>query len=116
MVIKYGGAAHVRIVDGRRPHAVVLALLAGEVSAQRSSCEHSDDHAQNRLHLQRPRHVQVRLLGGELVIDARRDSMTMRGPAKCMRPFALDVSHLFEVGGCRPTIAAEEEARSWSGS
>jgi diaminopimelate epimerase len=38
--------------------------------------------------------VRVRLLGGELVIDARGDSMTMRGPAEYMRPCTLDVSHL----------------------
>jgi diaminopimelate epimerase len=38
--------------------------------------------------------VRVRLLGGELLIDARGDSMTMRGPAEYMRPCALDVSHL----------------------
>jgi diaminopimelate epimerase len=38
--------------------------------------------------------VRVRLLGGELVIDARGDSTTMRGPAEYMRPCALDVSHL----------------------
>ena len=36
--------------------------------------------------------VRVRLLGGELVIDARGDSMTMRGPAEYMRPFALEWS------------------------
>jgi diaminopimelate epimerase len=34
----------------------------------------------------------VRLLGGELVIDARHDSMTMRGPAEYMRPFTLEWS------------------------
>jgi hypothetical protein len=34
--------------------------------------------------------TRVRLLGGELVIDVRRDSMTMRGPAEYMRPFALE--------------------------
>ena len=34
--------------------------------------------------------VRVRLLGGELVIDARRDSMTMRGPAEYMTPFMLE--------------------------
>ena len=44
--------------------------------------------------------VRVRLLGGELVIDARGDSMTMRGPAEYMRPFALDVSRL--GGGAEP--------------
>jgi diaminopimelate epimerase len=33
--------------------------------------------------------VLVRLLGGELVIDASGDSLTMRGPAEYMRPFAL---------------------------
>ncbi len=38
--------------------------------------------------------VCVRLLGGELIIDARGDSITMRGPAEYMRPCALDVSHL----------------------
>ncbi len=38
--------------------------------------------------------VRVRLLGGELVIDERGDSTTMRGPAEYMRPCALDVSHL----------------------
>lgn len=53
--------------------------------------------------------ARVRLLGGELVIDARRDAMTMRGPAEYMRPFALDVSHLCDVGNGRPTITAEEE-------
>jgi diaminopimelate epimerase len=36
--------------------------------------------------------VNVRLLGGELMIDARGDSMTMRGPAEYMRPFALEWS------------------------
>jgi diaminopimelate epimerase len=36
--------------------------------------------------------VRVRLLGGELVIDARGDSMTMRGPAEYMTPFALEWS------------------------
>lgn len=34
--------------------------------------------------------VLVRLLGGELVIDASGDSLTMRGPAEYMRPFALE--------------------------
>jgi diaminopimelate epimerase len=34
--------------------------------------------------------ARVRLLGGELVIDVRGASMTMRGPAEYMRPFALD--------------------------
>lgn len=38
--------------------------------------------------------VRVRLLGGELVIDGRGDSTTMRGPAEYMRPCALDVSQL----------------------
>ena len=33
-------------------------------------------------------------IGGELVIDERGDSTTMRGPAEYMRPCALDVSHL----------------------
>jgi diaminopimelate epimerase len=55
--------------------------------------------------------VRVRLLGGELVIDARGDSMTMRGPAEYMRPFALDVSHFCNAGGGRPTISTEVEAR-----
>ncbi len=55
--------------------------------------------------------VRVRLLGGELVIDARGDSMTMRGPAEYMRPFALDVSHLCDVGAGRAIMTAEEEAR-----
>jgi hypothetical protein len=36
--------------------------------------------------------VRVRLLGGELVIDTRRDSMTMCGPAEYMRPFVLEWS------------------------
>jgi diaminopimelate epimerase len=36
--------------------------------------------------------VRARLPGGELVIDARRDSLTMRGPAEYMRPFALEWS------------------------
>jgi diaminopimelate epimerase len=36
--------------------------------------------------------ARVRLLGGELVIDVRADSMTMRGPAEYMRPFALEWS------------------------
>jgi diaminopimelate epimerase len=34
--------------------------------------------------------VRVRLLGGELVIDASGDSLTMRGPAEYMRPFAFE--------------------------
>jgi len=34
--------------------------------------------------------VFVRLLGGDLVIDASGDSLTMRGPAEYMRPFALE--------------------------
>jgi diaminopimelate epimerase len=34
--------------------------------------------------------VRARLIGGELVIDLRGDSMTMRGPAEYMRPFALE--------------------------
>jgi diaminopimelate epimerase len=38
--------------------------------------------------------ARVRLLGGELVIDERGDSTTMRGPAEYMRPCTLDVSRL----------------------
>jgi diaminopimelate epimerase len=55
--------------------------------------------------------VRVRLLGGELVIDARGASMTMRGPAEYMRPFVLHVSHLCDAGGGRPTITGKEVAR-----
>jgi hypothetical protein len=36
--------------------------------------------------------VRVRLRGGELMIDARGDAMTMRGSAEYMRPFALEWS------------------------
>ena len=36
--------------------------------------------------------TRVRLLGGELVIDAHGDSMRMRGPAEYMRPCALEWS------------------------
>lgn len=32
----------------------------------------------------------LRLVSGELVIDVRGDSMTMRGPAEYLRPFALE--------------------------
>jgi diaminopimelate epimerase len=39
-----------------------------------------------------PLPVTVRLLGGQLVIDARGDSMTMRSPAEYMRPFTLEWS------------------------
>jgi diaminopimelate epimerase len=34
--------------------------------------------------------VLVRLLGGELIIDASGDSLTMRGPAEYMRPLAFE--------------------------
>jgi diaminopimelate epimerase len=34
--------------------------------------------------------VRVRLLGGELVIDAPGDTLTMRGPAEYLKPFALE--------------------------
>jgi diaminopimelate epimerase len=36
--------------------------------------------------------ARVRLVGGELVIDVRGDSMTMSGPAEYLRPFALEWS------------------------
>ena len=53
--------------------------------------------------------VRVRLLGGELVIDERGDSTTMRGPAEYMRPCALDVSRL-RGGGQPPAVMARRVA------
>jgi diaminopimelate epimerase len=52
--------------------------------------------------------VRVRLLGGELVIDARHDSMTMRGPAEYMRPFTLEWSA--EVTLSRWSVAVAQGA------
>lgn len=62
--------------------------------------------------------VRVSLLGGELTIDSRGDTLTMHGPAEYMTPFAFEWPAedwlLDHPGSADPELAAAGSLDGWS--